>query len=101
MQGIIKKKSAYGSRTLPLIIFAKKVPFFPKQCYFKAFPGETTPKVPGRCPNILDYTLDSRIHLILQIGSKDAILNDLKCAEKILVIKEQTTFCLYGTQNQF
>ena len=30
MQGIIQKKSAYGSRTLPLIIFDKKVPFFPQ-----------------------------------------------------------------------
>ena len=26
----------------------------------------------------------------------DAILNDPKCAEKILVIKEHTNFCLYG-----
>ena len=29
-QGIIQKKSASGSRTLPLVVFDKKVPFFQK-----------------------------------------------------------------------
>ena len=58
IQGIIQKKSTSGSRMLPLVIFVKKVPFFPKI----VFVGKTMPEVPffkdsGRCPKILDYTL--------------------------------------------
>ena len=33
-QGIIQKKSASGNRMLPLVIFDKKVPFFPKVMLF-------------------------------------------------------------------
>ena len=33
-EGIIQKKSSCGSRTLPLVIFAKKVPFFQKIVLF-------------------------------------------------------------------
>ena len=32
VQGIIQKKSASGSRMLPLVIFDKKMPFFQKWC---------------------------------------------------------------------
>ena len=63
-QGIIQKKSASGSRTLPLVIFniTKKFPFFPKVVLFKAFWVTLWKKCPffedsGRCPKILDYTL--------------------------------------------
>ena len=61
---MIQKKSASGSWMLPLAIFDKKVPFFHKQYYFKVFLGKTSPKVPffkdsGRCPKILDYTLNT------------------------------------------
>ena len=34
LQGIIQKKLASGSRMLPLVIFDKKVPFFPKIVLF-------------------------------------------------------------------
>ena len=34
MQGIVQKKSASGSRTLPFVIFDKKVAFFPKNLLF-------------------------------------------------------------------
>ena len=63
MEGIIRKKSASGSRSLPLVMFYEKVPFFSKNSViFYVFLGKTTPKVPffkdsGRCPKILDYTL--------------------------------------------
>ena len=67
-QGIIQKKSASGSRTLPFVIYDKKLPFLPKVvtlrhlCYLKAFLHKTLQKVPffedsGRCPEILNYTL--------------------------------------------
>ena len=45
-QGIIQKKSASGSQTLPFVIFDKKVPFFQKSRYFNIFLGNTLPKVP-------------------------------------------------------
>ena len=44
--GIIQKKSASGSRTLPFVILTKKCPFFQKWCYFNVFLGNTSPKVP-------------------------------------------------------
>ena len=34
VEGIIQKKSASGSRTLPFVIFDKKMPFFPKMVLF-------------------------------------------------------------------
>ena len=59
---IIQKKLASVSRTLPLVIFDKKVPFsknsvilryfgvkLREMCFFKDF---------ERCPKILDYTLN-------------------------------------------
>ena len=33
-QGIIQKKSAFGSQTLPFVIFDAKVPFLPKVMLF-------------------------------------------------------------------
>ena len=33
-RGIIQKKPVFGSRMLPLVIFDKKVPFFPKMVLF-------------------------------------------------------------------
>ena len=45
MQGIIQKKLASISRTLPLAIFDKKVPFFLKIVLFKTFLGNTSHKV--------------------------------------------------------
>ena len=68
LQGIIKNKSASGSRMLSLVIFDKKsASFFQKLCYFKVFLGITLLKVPflkdfGCCPKILDYTLDLHWH---------------------------------------
>ena len=38
-QRIIQKKSASGSRTLPFVIFDKKVPFFPKMMLFQRISG--------------------------------------------------------------
>ena len=45
MQGIIQKKLASISRTLPLAIFDKKMPFFLKIVLFKTFLGNTSHKV--------------------------------------------------------
>ena len=45
-QGIIQKKSASGSWTLPFVILTKKCPFFRKWCYFNVLLGNTSPKVP-------------------------------------------------------
>ena len=61
-QGIFQKKSVSGSWMLPLVIFDKKVFFFPEIVLFYGSPGKTTPKVPffkdsGCCPKILDYAL--------------------------------------------
>ena len=39
IQGIIQKKSASGSRTLPFVISDKKVPFFPKMVLFQRISG--------------------------------------------------------------
>ena len=60
LQGIIQRKSASGSRTLPLVIFDKKVPFFIKIVvlrYFCAMPKLPFFKESRCCPKILDYTL--------------------------------------------
>ena len=40
LQGIIQRKSASGSRTLPLVIFDKKVPFFIKIVVLRYFCGK-------------------------------------------------------------
>ena len=42
----IKKKSAFGSLTLPFVIFVKKVPFFEDS---------------RRCPEILNYTMSVKL----------------------------------------
>ena len=62
-RGIIQKKSAFGSWTLPLVTFDKKVPFFRKTVLFKVFQGKTTPKVSdsGCCPKIVDFALTKAI----------------------------------------
>ena len=68
LQGIIKNKSASGSRMLSLVIFDKKsASFFQKLCYFKVFLGITSLKVPFLkdswcCPKILDHKLDLHWH---------------------------------------
>ena len=59
-----EKKSVSGSRTLPLVIFDKKVLFFPKIALLKVYMGNTFQKVPffedsGCCPKILDTILCS------------------------------------------
>ena len=62
-QGIIQKKSASGSRTLPFVIFDKKVPFFPKNGVILTYFWEAHCqkcsffKDSRCCPQILDYTL--------------------------------------------
>ena len=59
-----EKKSVSGSWTLPLVIFDKKVLFFPKIALLKVYMGNTFQKVPffedsGCCPKILDTILCS------------------------------------------
>ena len=62
----IKKKSAFGSLTLPFVIFVKKVPFFSiSSIILRHFWVKLHKKCPfedsRRCPEILNYTMSVKL----------------------------------------
>ena len=75
-QGIIQKKSASGGRTLPFVIFDKKVPFFSKIGFILTYFLVTHRQ---NCPFFLRFQtlpLNSRLHSekVLQYNDKSIVL---------------------------